>query len=128
MGRTSLTHIPEGSHERDFVAEKKRYEDAKKAYEEAQNISQEEELKQGKIQNLNQTLNSSHASQEQSQSQSQSQQFQASDNEEEKGEPSLQKGRLGVENDQIHSPSGGDNPTNQNKYPAQSQSNQNLLQ
>jgi len=29
MGRTSLTHIPEGSHERDFVAEKKRYEDAK---------------------------------------------------------------------------------------------------
>ncbi len=83
---------------------KKAYEDAKKAYEAAQNISinQEEELKQSEIQNLNQTLNSSHASQEQSQSQSQ--QFQASDNEEEKGESSLQKGRLGVENDPMLNP------------------------
>ena len=31
MGRTSLTNIPEESHERDFVTEKKRYEDVKAA-------------------------------------------------------------------------------------------------
>ena len=31
MGRTSLTDIPEGAHERDFTAEKKRYDDAKAA-------------------------------------------------------------------------------------------------
>ncbi len=108
------------------VVKYKRYEDAKKAYE---------ELKQGKIQNLNQTLNSSHASQ----NNLQLQQRQASDNAKGKGEPSLlQNGRLGLSDTEMLNQSdieiqmdplgATDNSTKQNKYLAQSQSNQKLLQ
>ncbi len=73
------------------VVKYERYKEAKKAYEAAQNINQEEELKQSEI------LNSS-------QNNSQPQQAQFIDSKDGKGEPSLRKSGLGLGSDTILNP------------------------